>query len=408
VGSWVTPDRVVNERGEAWPIDTRLPFPWPDGERRHIGGSLITRAEPLLKAPDSSLKHHRCVDMEAAAQAALFAERGIPFHLLKWISDRPGQGLTKDLFREQLRSLRERLRQILGWLELPSEPSISVVIPVFNRAERIGPCLDSVLAQKLAPGEIIVVDDASSDATAEALASFGDRIALVRLPENRGVSAARNAGIARAKGRFVALLDSDDLWKPNHLAKLWAFLQRNPHYRAVQSEEIWIRNGVRVNRHKHHEKPAGWIWRPSLERCLVSPSAVLLERALLSRLGGFDESLPVCEDYHLWLRLSRHHPVGLESTASLIKVGGHADQLSRSQPAMDRFRVAALLEAWRSEREPLFRDALAEVARQKLTILLNGALKRAQNADADGYRRQLAALDDANELPRASHGGGRW
>ncbi|MFL7807127.1 MAG: glycosyltransferase family 2 protein, partial [Anaerolineae bacterium] len=176
-------------------------------------------------------------------------------------------------------------------------------------------------------------------------------------------------------------------WRPDKLAAQRRFVRRHPHYRILQSEEIWIRRGQRVNRHKHHAKPHGWVWRPSLKRCLISPSAVLLHRDLIAECGGFDEDLPVCEDYDLWLRISRWHPVGLDKTASLIKYSGHADQLSMRLHAMDRFRVYALLKALRHEQEGEHRKALLAVLEEKLRILAVGSEKRGRMDSAHGYRQ---------------------
>src|SRR4030095_47562 len=107
-------------------------------------------------------------------------------------------------------------------------------------------------------------------------------------------------------------------------------------------EEIWLRNGVRVNPHRKHCKAGGDIFARSLDLCLVSPSAVVMRRELFARMGGFDESFPACEDYDLWLRGAAVMPVCLIDTPLVIKRGGHADQLSRQFWGMDRFRVTAL------------------------------------------------------------------
>jgi GT2 family glycosyltransferase len=213
-------------------------------------------------------------------------------------------------------------------------------------------------------------------------------VRVIRLGENLGVSAARNRGVAEARAGWIAFLDSDDRWKPNKLARQWQFLSERPHYRALQSEEIWIRRGARVNRRKYHAKPAGWIWEPSLERCLVTASALLVEKQLLDELGGFDEDLRACEDYDLWLRMARWHPVGLDTSETVVKYGGHADQLSRRYPAMDRFRVLALLAGLDIEREPRFAAALAAAARDKLEILIAGSRHR----DNDERTRMLECI----------------
>ncbi|MBI4683189.1 MAG: glycosyltransferase, partial [Nitrospirae bacterium] len=203
--------------------------------------------------------------------------------------------------------------------------------------------LDSVLSQSCKPEEIIVVDDCSTDGTGDILDSYEDKITVVHLPQNSGPSKARNEGIKHARTEWLAFLDSDDYWEKDKLKDQVEYLRRCPFYEILQSEEVWIRNGKRVNACKHHKKPFGWIWQQSLERCLISPSGVLVKKSLLERYGSFDESLPVCEDYDLWLKISRHHPVGLETSLSVVKYGGHKGQLSHQYPAMDRFRVKSLV-----------------------------------------------------------------
>ena len=136
----------------------------------------------------------------------------------------------------------------------------SVVIPVYNRRELVGRAIRSVLAQQGADFEVIVVDDASDDGTPERVREeFGDAVKIVILAENSGVSAARNRGIAAAEREWIALLDSDDEWLPNKLAQQAAAL-RESGLLICHTDEIWLRNGVRVNPHKHHQKYGGDIF----------------------------------------------------------------------------------------------------------------------------------------------------
>jgi len=268
-------------------------------------------------------------------------------------------------------------------------PLVSVIIPTYNRWPMISEAVESVLAQSFRDFELIVVNDGSTDETALELASFGTRLRLIAQPR-RGVSAARNIGVAAAKGRYIAFLDSDDLWRSDKLAIQTAFMQQNPHLDVCQTEEIWLRSGVRVNQKKKHHKPSGDIFRQSLDLCLVSPSAVMMTKDLFERLGGFDQSLPVCEDYDLWLRIAVEREVALIPTALVVKRGGHADQLSHSVWGMDRFRVAGLLKLLRAEIPGEKRGWVMETLKRKTAILAHGARKRGKEQEAIGYEALLA------------------
>jgi glycosyltransferase involved in cell wall biosynthesis len=268
-------------------------------------------------------------------------------------------------------------------------PLVSVIVPTYNRWPLVSEAVESVLAQGFKDFELIVVNDGSTDETAHELASFGTRLRLVAQPR-RGVAAARNIGVADAKGRYIAFLDSDDLWRPDKLAVQTAYMRQNPRFEICQTEEIWLRSGVRVNHKKKHQKPSGDIFRQSLDLCLVSPSAVMMTKDLFERLGGFDETLPVCEDYDLWLRIAVEHEVGLIPMALVVKRGGHADQLSRSMWGMDRFRIAGLLKLLRAGIRGEKRGWAIETLKRKAAILAHGARKRGKEQEALYYEALLA------------------
>jgi len=263
---------------------------------------------------------------------------------------------------------------------------VSVIIPTYNRAAWVMEAVASVLAQTYRGFELVVVDDGSTDFTPRALASFGSAIQVLRREERRGVSAARNLGARTATGDWLAFLDSDDLWMPDKLARQVEYLLANPDLVICQTGETWIRNGVRVNPPEACQKVAGDIFLPSLARCLVSPSAVMLHRRLFEETGGFDESLPAAEDYDLWLRISWRYPVGLVPDSLVIKRGGHADQLSR-QWGLDRFRIRALRKLLEEPGLPAeYRQAASDVLAEKCRIYAQGCEKRGRLAEAKEYR----------------------
>jgi len=256
------------------------------------------------------------------------------------------------------------------------KPLVSAIIPTFNRAWALGRAIDSVLAQAYRPLELIVVDDGSTDETPRLLAPLAAQglIRAIRQP-NRGVSAARNAGLAAARGSLVAFLDSDDEWLPGKIEAQVEFLEGRPEEVLVQTQERWIRGGRRVNPGRRHRKLAGDIFIPSLKLCLISPSAVMLRRRLFEETGGFDEDLPAAEDYDLWLRVLTRHPAGLIDRELVIRHGGRPDQLS-AQPALDRWRILALEKILGADLSPEQREAAeTELARRRV-IYQTGRQKR--------------------------------
>ena len=264
--------------------------------------------------------------------------------------------------------------------------AVSVIIPTYNRAQKTARAIASVLSQTFTDYEIIVVDDGSSDQTPEVLSLFGPCLSPLVHRENRGVSAARNTGIRASRAPLVAFLDSDDYWLPEKLSLQAAFFAAHPEAVACQTQEQWIRQGRRVNPRRKHLKPGGWIFEPSLRLCLVSPSAAMVRRDLLDEVGLFDETLPACEDYDLWLRISCRYPIHLLDRELVIREGGAPDQLSSSMPGMDRFRIqsmAALLKGGRLTEKQA--GAVLDELALKCEIYGKGCLKRGRKDEGEYY-----------------------
>jgi glycosyltransferase involved in cell wall biosynthesis len=279
--------------------------------------------------------------------------------------------------------------------------NISVIIPTFNRALKVARAVASVLYQKYTDYEIVVVDDGSDDDTLSSLKQFGKKIKKIVHSENRGVSAARNTGIQNTDSPFVAFLDSDDYWLPGKLETQMDFFSREPEAVICQTEETWIRNGRFANPAKKHQKPSGDLFNPSLKLCLISPSAVMIKRVLLEKVGLFDESLPACEDYDLWLRISCGYPVHLIKEWHVVKEGGHSDQLSSKYKGMDRFRIKAIVKLLKSGALNLeqYEEAMAELSR-KCTIYGKGCLKRKKIEEGRHY---LALPNFLDKEVRTNH-----
>jgi glycosyltransferase involved in cell wall biosynthesis len=265
---------------------------------------------------------------------------------------------------------------------------VSVIIPTFNRAYWLKECIYSVLAQS--GFELIIVNDGSTDETDKILESFSN-VRTIHLQKNWGVSYARNRGIEQAKGSLICFLDSDDLWEKGKLEAQVKWMQDHPECQAVYTDEIWIRNGIRVNPMFKHQKYSGNIFKRCLSLCIVSPSSVMLRKSLLDEVGGFDESMPVCEDYDLWLRIAVRYPFKFLNDKLVIKRGGHKDQLSRKYWGMDRWRVYALEKLLHGDHlNPEQRELVKEVLIEKSSILIKGFEKRGKTEEAEVYRNLLA------------------
>ena len=271
-----------------------------------------------------------------------------------------------------------------------STPTIAVIIPTFNRASLLPRAIASVLNQTFGDFELVVMDDGSTDDTEKLpiLHQNENRLKYIRMSSNRGVSAARNAGVASTTAPFLAFLDSDDQWLPKKLEKQVSWLNRHADMNIVQTKEIWIRHGSRVNPPKTHEKFQGDLFGASLERCMVTPSSVMLTRELFEQTGGFNESLPACEDYDLWLRITSHYEAGLVNEYLLKRYGGHEDQLSATVPVLDRYRIQSLLAllkstALRPDQEALVRKNLVKRA----AILSRGCEKHGKPEEYERYRK---------------------
>ena len=268
-------------------------------------------------------------------------------------------------------------------------PWVSIIIPTYNRRDFLREAIRSVLEQSFRDFELIVVDDGSDDGTREMIQREFPGLLTYLYQENQGVSRARNRGLKLAQGEFVAFLDSDDLWLPRKLERQMAFMQSQPKAQICYTDEIWIRRGVRVNPKKKHAKYSGWIYPRCLPLCIISPSSALMRRGLLEEVGGFDEELPVCEDYDLWLRISARHPVHFLPEKLIIKRGGHQDQLSRRW-GNDIWRVKALLKMLKDPSlRPDWRRMTVEELHRKGSILIKGFRKWGKEEEVKYYERIL-------------------
>lgn len=225
-------------------------------------------------------------------------------------------------------------------LSTQASVDVSAIIPTYNRRELVQRAVDSVLAQTSPVGEIIVIDDGSTDGTGEALhARYGDRIRY-QWQANAGVSVARNAGMAIARGRYFALLDSDDLWRTEKTARQMAWLDAHPDFGMVLCDVVRVDADCKPydvfhRREVLHED--GWV----LHRLLLNPSLVpastMFRREVFETCGGFDPALRTAEDLDFHLRVARQWQIGVIEEELVEAMRGHQDGLSGEATTYDDY-----------------------------------------------------------------------
>lgn len=244
---------------------------------------------------------------------------------------------------------------------MQSIPPISVVIPCYNASTYIEATLRSVFAQQGGELEVLVVDDGSTDGSAELVARSFPQVRVLR-QANQGAAAARNHGIEQARHDWIAFVDADDIWVPGKLQAQWALLQQRPDARMCYSAwKVWPTDDVEPPpaliaqmleqaaspAQFARPGPSGWIYPELLNDCVVWTSTVLAQRRLLREVAGFDASLRVGEDYDLWLRLSRITPIlRVPSAYALYRL--HPENLTKRVPAKNYKGevVTRALERW--------------------------------------------------------------
>ena len=274
---------------------------------------------------------------------------------------------------------------------------ISVVIPTLNRINTLQRALDSVINQTYKPAEIIVVDNGSSDGTLKFLREQYPKITI--LTENKiGVSSARNKGIKKSINQWIALLDSDDAWHPRKLEIQTSMLDSAlKEYNLIHTDEVWFRNNKHINQMKKHKKQGGYIFERCLSLCCISPSSVLFKKNILDKVGLFDESLPVCEDYDMWLKICSSEEVLFAQDKLTYKYGGHKDQLSKSYWGMDRFRIRSIeniiknFDLTYKQKKQAKKELI-----KKLKIIINGAFKRNNLSIVNEFSTKLEYWDKVN------------
>ena len=264
---------------------------------------------------------------------------------------------------------------------------VSVIIPTFNREALVQRALESVIKQQNVKTEIIVIDDGSIDNTEQVIRKKFKSVKYLK-KNHTGVSSARNVGIYNASGNFIALLDSDDQWKKSKLDIQLKYLMENPTVNLVHCNEKWIKAGFEIGQKKYHNRRSNNLFERSLRRCLISPSSVLIRKELLSSVGGFDETLPACEDYDLWLRILIREEIGYIEEQLVIKHGGHADQLSKQTKYLDLYRLQSLVKLIKSPGlSKLQKIQIEKEINYKSKIVIAGAKKHGNSFVINQYNQ---------------------
>jgi len=225
------------------------------------------------------------------------------------------------------------------------QPLVSVIIPAYQAAGRIRETLDSVFGQTYPNVEVVLVNDGSPDTEAleEAIRSYGEGLIYIR-QENRGPSGARNTAIRAARGKYIACLDSDDIYLPEHLANLVPLLEKHG-LDLVYSDSYHLRDGVHIGRsfERQPQSPPVTFEKLLTEECAITTSAVVASRQAMIDAGLFDERYRRCEDFDLWLRMSFRgarmdllRQVGIEHR--LLAGGLSSDQVLLKQALIEIYK----------------------------------------------------------------------
>ena len=263
---------------------------------------------------------------------------------------------------------------------------ISVIIPTYNRSGFLLKSVESVLNQSFKKFELIIMDDGSDDHTEEAIKKLKDKKIKYYYQFNRGPAAARNNGIKKSTCKYIAFLDSDDVWTEDKLKIQIKAMKENPDYIISHTEEIWYKGKRLIKPRRIHKKCQGDIFKQSLKLCSISMSTVMIRKELIKKTGLFDLDLEVCEDYDYWLRVTANYPVLLIDKPLTIKQGGHFDQQSQKYFGLDKFRIYAIEKLIKSKKltKEKLRLAVDEM-NKKCRIYGQGCLKYNKKEEGEYY-----------------------
>ncbi len=230
------------------------------------------------------------------------------------------------------------------------------------------------------------MDDGSDDNTQDICKDFPDIIYIYQ--NNQGVSAARNTGIQHATHEWIAFLDSDDTWKEEKLSIQKKFHRNNPACLVSYTDEVWIKNNQEIKIPKKFHKIGKNAFLENIEYCNIAPSSVMMHQVVFDKVGMFDTSLEICEDYDLWLRIALQYDFTLINQKLIHKYAGHQDQLSFTYWGMDRWRVKALEKHSNTQ----YQEEVLKTLIKKYTLLKKGAMKYDKIASINEYEQKLHTI----------------
>ncbi len=259
---------------------------------------------------------------------------------------------------------------------------MTVIITTHNRPHLLERAINSVLNQSLQPSEILIIDDGSN------IKPKLPKHKLIRYiyKENKGISSARNQGIKEAKHEWLAFLDDDDEWEKAKLKVQYTFHQQNPSIKASFTDERWYFDGEEIKVPKKYQKNTQDLFEKALRYCFIAPSSAMIHKSVFEDIGLFDESLKICEDYDMWLRLLNSYEFAFIDKKLIKKHAHDGDQLGLSL-GQDSFRIEALVKLL-----PLLDEQKSALAHKELRYKLELVYKGAQKHNNQALLKRCEAI----------------
>jgi glycosyltransferase involved in cell wall biosynthesis len=277
-------------------------------------------------------------------------------------------------------------------------PTVSIIIPVYNRQDLIVRTLNSVLSQDFEDYEIIVVDDSSTDDTKSVVMKIGDeRIVYIEHEKNKGANVARNTGIMHAKGKYVAFLDSDDEWLPEKLKKQVEKIEATAEKVGVVYCGYWIAlNGKKFIGHVPKKREDIFL-DELLGDCVSPTSCVLIKKECFDAVGGFDKNMPARQDYEMWLRIAREfHFEYVKDPLSIIYFDDDSRRISLSGAEKHIQAEEMLLQKYKTDIEKQSRSIQKKIYSMHYLVLGRRCWYNGDSRRARGFFMKAISIHPVN------------